>query len=387
MKKSALNILMLLSNPFTNDARVYNEASSLIQSGHKVTVVAWDRGKSNNRRQNWDGIDVVRVRTCLPAKYGLGIWPWHVFHLLFWQWRAYSKALSINKEARFDVTHCHDLDTLPVGIRLKSKFGLPLIYDAHEIYALMATDVAPRWLGSMLSRLERSFIGRTDKLITVSEATKGYFEAIVHKPVSVVMNCVPLSDKKYQPPEKQGTFSLVYIGLLDKTRSIPLLIDVVNRLPRVNCTIGGFGRPQYVEAIKEKCSKSANITFVGKVPLNQVIRMTKKADCSFLMLNPGHPYGQFALGNKQFEAMVCGRPIICTKGTYSGDLTEQETVGLAIECTEEALKQAIIRLRDDPELREKLGRNALRAAITQYNWHIQEKRLLEVYNSISSEAD
>jgi glycosyltransferase involved in cell wall biosynthesis len=90
------------------------------------------------------------------------------------------------------------------------------------------------------------------------------------------------------------------------------------------------------------------------------------------------------LANKQFEAMVCGRPIICARGTYSGEVTEQEEVGLTVEYTEEALKQAIIKLRDNHGLREKLGRNALEAAITKYNWQNEEVKLLELYKRLKN---
>ena len=79
--------------------------------------------------------------------------------------------------------------------------------------------------------------------------------------------------------------------------------------------------------------------------------------------------------------MVCGRPIICTKGTYSGELTEREETGLSVDYSKEALQEAIIRLRDDAALRERLGRNALRAAITKYNWPKQEEKLLEIYKT------
>jgi glycosyltransferase involved in cell wall biosynthesis len=88
--------------------------------------------------------------------------------------------------------------------------------------------------------------------------------------------------------------------------------------------------------------------------------------------------------NKLFEAMVCGRPIICTKGTYSGELTEVEGIGLAVRYDEQALREAIIRLRDDSDLREKLGRNALKAAIVKYNWQKQEEKLLALYQSLQS---
>ena len=80
--------------------------------------------------------------------------------------------------------------------------------------------------------------------------------------------------------------------------------------------------------------------------------------------------------------MVCGRPIICIRGTYCAEITEREAVGLAVEYSVEALKKAIIKLRDDPQLRERMGRNALNAAITKYNWQIEEKKLVELYREI-----
>jgi hypothetical protein len=36
-----MKILMLVYNPLTNDLRVYNEAKSLIQAGHEVTVITF----------------------------------------------------------------------------------------------------------------------------------------------------------------------------------------------------------------------------------------------------------------------------------------------------------------------------------------------------------
>lgn len=44
-----MNILMTLSNPFTPDPRVYNEAKSLVKAGHEVTVIAWDKNGISRR--------------------------------------------------------------------------------------------------------------------------------------------------------------------------------------------------------------------------------------------------------------------------------------------------------------------------------------------------
>ena len=374
---------MFVSNAFVSDPRVYSEGTSLLKAGHEVTVIAWDREKQSPLRQNWDGIEVVRLRTrLLPKRYRFGLALWVGLNLILWQRQAYRQALALNKETPLDVIHCHDLDTLAIGIRLKRKLGLSLIYDAHEIYGYMMTRTFPRRIANVFLWLEKRWIRRVDKIINVCEPQRRYFGSITDKPISVIMNCKPLQSLEYQPPDNQGDFTLLYIGSLHQGRAVPMLVQAVKELPGVRCLIGGVGQPGYVQAVKEECSKTSNVTFLGKVPFEEVIPMTMKADCVFLMVNPEDLNNRLGLGNKQFEAMVCGRPIICTKGTYSGEMTEQEEVGLAVEYTEQALKEAIIKLRDNPGLRERLGRNALKAAVTKYNWQKQEEKLIKLYKSL-----
>lgn len=376
-----MQVLMFRTNACISDPRVHSEGTSLLKAGREVTVIAWDREKQNPPRQNWDGIAVVRLRTRLSTKYGFASWLWNGFNLLLWQRQAYRQALVLNKEKHFDVIHCNDLDTLIIGTRLKQKLGLPLIYDAYEIYGYMIAWIVPQRIANIFLWLEKRWIKKVDRIINVSEAQKRYFAGITDKSISVVMNCKPLQRLEYEPPDNEA-FTVLYIGILHQRRALPMLIRAVEELPGVRCLIGGVGQPGYVQALKEECSRTSNVTFLDRVPFDEVIPMTVKADCVFLMVNPEYLASSMALGNKQFEAMVCGRPIICTRGTYSGEMTEQEEVGLAVEYNEQALKEAIIKLRDNLELRERLGRNALKAAIAKYNWQKQEEKLLALYDSL-----
>ena len=354
----------------------------MLKAGPEVTVIAWDREKENPPRQDWDGIEIVRLRIkLLPKKHRFGSPLWVGFNLILWQRQAYRQALALDKEKHFDVVHCNDLDTLAIGTRLKRKLKIPLIYDAYEIYGYMVTGIVPRWIANTFLRLERRWIKEVDRVINVAEPQRRYFESITDKPISVIMNCKPLQSLQYQSPANES-FTLLYIGGLRHTRMLLELVAAAKELPGVHCLIGGIGQPGYVQALKEECSRTSNVSFLGEVPFHEVIPMTMKADCVFLMINPEALNDRMGLGNKQFEAMVCGRPIICTRGTYSGELTEQEEVGLAVEYSEQALKEAIIKLRDNPELRERLGRNALKAAIAKYNWQKQEEKLVELYRSL-----
>lgn len=377
-----MNVLMFLANPFTNDARVYAEAKSLIKAGHEVTVVAWDREREHTRRQTWDGIEVVRVRTRLSPRYG-AVWrPWNGLNLLLWWQQAYRLALMLNRQGRLDVIHCHDLDTLAIGTRLKRKLKIPLIYDAHEVFGHMVTGSLPRWTVKLIFRLEKRLVAKADRIINTCEPHRRYFAGITDRPISIVMNCKPLQSPEYQPPDGGEGLSLLYIGGLWESRMILGLVAAAKELPGVRCLIGGIGHPGYIRALKEECSKTSNVTFLGSVPVDQVIPMTLKAAVVFCMFDPGDPNNVVGMPNKLFEAMVCGRPIICTRGTYSGEVAEQEEIGLAIEYSEQALEEAIIKLRDTAGLRERLGRNALKAAITRYNWGNEEEKLIELYRSV-----
>jgi len=377
-----MNILMLAANSLTTDPRIYNEAQALIRDGRRITIIGWDREKQLPYRQTWDGIDVLRPRIWLSPKFGLGLPPWHIFHLLIWQWKACRAALDLNKERAIDAVHCHFLDTLPIGILLKRKLGVPLIYDARDMYGYMMQASFPLWIANIIAGIEKLLVSKSDVVIAVSEVMERFLNKMTERPVTIIMNCKPLQNREYTRRDKESKFTLLYIGTLHKARALPLLIHVMADLPDVQCVIGGIGQAGYVETLKEECLKSPNISFVGKVPLDRVLLMTMEADVIFCMFDPANPNNKIGMPNKLFESMVCGRPIICTAGIYSGELTEQEQIGMAVEYTEEALKQAVIKLRDDPDLRERLGRNALRAAITKYNWPNEEKKLQQLYRDI-----
>jgi len=376
-----MRVAMFVSNPFTSDPRVYGEAESLIHAGHEVTVIAWDREKQSTPRQNWGGIEVMRLRTRLSPKYGFASWVLNGFNLLLWQRQAYRRALILNKEKQFDVTHCHDFDTLAIGIMLKRKLKIPLVYDAHEIYGYMRARTLPLRVARIFLWLEKRLIKKVDIMITDGEGRARYFAGITGKPISVIMNCKPLQSLEYHPPDNEN-FTLLYIGILWKSRMLMELVEAVKELPGVRCIIGGTGQPGYVETLKDECSKTTNASFLGRVPFDQVIAMTRKAHAVVCMIDPTDLNNRLGMANKLGEAMVCGRPIICTKGTYSGEITEREQSGLVIENSVEALRGAIVKLRDDPALRERLGRNALKAAIAKYNWQKQEEKLLALYQSL-----
>ena len=93
---------------------------------------------------------------------------------------------------------------------------------------------------------------------------------------------------------------------------------------------------------------------------------------------------QRTLFNKQFEAMVCGRPIIVTNNTFAAEMTKELDCGLIVEYNGESIRETIIKLRDNPDLCKRLGVNAIRSAQNVYNWEIEKEKLLKIYEQVKN---
>lgn len=374
-----MNILMILSNPFMVDPRVYKEAKSLVDAGHKVSVIVWDRKNDYEPESTVDDIKIIRIHNEGIMK----ILPNDLFRNQFWWRRAYRKGLDLYKtDFKFDVVHCHDLDTLQSGVWLKKKLGMKLIYDAHEIFGYMIARDLPKFIVNYALSMEKKLVKYVDNVITAEVNYNDYFKSLGCDSITTLLNCKDLIIEEYQPPEND-VFTIIYIGVLNRSRFFPENLEAIGNIKNVKFIIAGKKENMYHEI--ENMSKSyGNIKFLGPIPYHQVIPYTMGANLVLCMIKPSDINNRMASANKQFEAMVCGRPIICTKGTRSGEITRNEDCGLVVDYTKEALSKAIIKLRDSPELCEKLGRNALKAAINKYNWEIEEKKLLKLYEKVKA---
>ncbi len=374
--KRLLKILMILSNPLLVDPRVHKEAKALTDKGHKVTVIVWDRRKEYSPEDIIDDIRIIRVHnTTLMKKI-----PKDMLRNPLWWKEAYKKGLEVYKnDFKFDVVHCHDLDTLKPGVKLKKKTGCKLVFDAHEIFGYMIQKNNP--IASKIAfYMEKRLIKYVDHIITVDDPFKKYYEKLSGKNVTRVMNCKSLIFDKYEP-SKNKKFTIVYIGIMIKGRFFPDIIDLIGGMDDAKLILAGKKEGLYYE-MKEYAKKYDNIDFLGTISSKDILNTTKKGDVTFILVDGSNKQTKFVVFNKQFEAMVCGRPIIITKDTYAGKMTEELKCGLAVEYNKEAIKQAIIKLKDNPDICEKLGRNAFNAAKKQYNWNIEKKNLIKVYEEI-----
>ena len=370
-------VLMVVSNGFTHDPRVAAEAASLTQAGYEVTVLAWDRDGTLPVEEMRDRVRVVRVRNTL----GMRLNPYELFWLrAFWR-VATRRALELHREKPFHVVHCHDLDTLPVGVALRRRPGVSLVYDAHEFFPYIVGELsrAKPWEGRF-ARLERRLAPHAALILVASPPQQEYFAAMTRGPIVTVMNTRALAYRDYEPP-RNPRMRVVYIGSLQMDRLLVPFAELAVGDDSFEAEIGGWGPA--AAPIRELAAKSrGNLRFLGVVSMEDVVPRTHAADVVYSLLDPSKRLFRLAAPNKFFEALVAGRPVLVTRGTWVGSEVEAAECGLAIEYSKASLRDALRTLQKDASLRERLGRNAFRLAGERYNWAHEERTLLGAYRQL-----
>jgi glycosyltransferase involved in cell wall biosynthesis len=85
------------------------------------------------------------------------------------------------------------------------------------------------------------------------------------------------------------------------------------------------------------------------------------------------------LPNKLFEAMMCSVPIITN---VAQEIVNETSCGILVEYNKDKIKEAIVMLRDNPELCKRLGNNGRDAFLKKYNWDVMEKKLYKIYEEL-----
>ncbi len=126
--------------------------------------------------------------------------------------------------------------------------------------------------------------------------------------------------------------------------------------------------------------KNVNMDLNG-VPYDEITKNMLNADLTIALYDPTIPNNKYASPNKLFESMASGIPIIVNDDTPMANIVKDENCGLIVRFeNNKALKQAIISIKNDQALQQKLGNNGRKAYTNKYNWAIMEKRLMGIYD-------
>jgi glycosyltransferase involved in cell wall biosynthesis len=375
---------MLVSNACGPDRRVLREARALVDHGNQVTVIAWDRAQQHQPAETVHGVQIDRIQ--VAASYGAGM-------RRLARWPAFAgQALSRLSGNEWDVVHCHDLDTLPVGYLYtrwpgRHRSRPRLIFDAHESYPDLMAPRIPRWAVAGLRLAERRLVGRVDGLITVGDLLADHFRRWA-KRVVVVRNCpasygdASATTRLYMREELGETSLLVsYVGGFTRGRVLLPLIEAIKADPVFGLVLVGDG-PQAPQ-IHRSISNIERIRYLGsRIPPEEVVRVMQATDVVYYGLDAGYPNNRYSSPNALYAALAASRPLLTTDVGEIAQIVREEECGFVLEhATAEHIGTALTALRD-PGLRAKFAENAWAASVEKYNWPVAQQNLLRLYEEV-----
>jgi len=373
---------MLLSNPATNDTRPIEQAKSLAANGYKVVLFAWDRHK-DAPKQSFISKNLLIRRFRLKTPYGQN--PQTILgFVLFYVW-----CLVNSTTMGFQAIHCHDIDTLPCGILLKTfrSRKLRLIYDMHDDPSVFLGSF-PK--SSSLINLSFAYIQRwVNHLIVVNEGFVEYLgkRGFKERKITVVINTftVPADSPRLK---QNKTFKVVYCGPLTKVRGVHFLVQAVAQLPDVSLVLAGKGDlVPWISGLQKKY----NIQYLGWISQSKISELTGIADVipclssGYLKYKTNHI---LASPEKFFTSIANGIPVIVPTGTFIAKITKKYNCGLVVDMTSSrSVSNGLRTLQENKTLYDLMAKNGLTLAKSQYNWQVMEKRLVSCYSGEFAKMD
>ena len=377
-------IAMFVFNAFTNDSRVLKEATTLQKHHYDVTVIAHqDVGVKSEEL-----IDDLKVRrfSYLDRKITKGTFGKLKAYLIY-----VKESIMYCKD--FDILHCNDLNTLPIGFLIKKFFNknVKIVYDAHEheteIRGLIGTKQ------KIAKIIEKFLIKSADKVINVSNAIAEDYTRLYNIPKpTLVLNTPP-----YQKINKKDIFRkelginksqtiFLYQGGFSAGRGIEILLESFQNLQQEEdnhdfqpCIVFmGYGPLE--ELVIDAAKEYDDIYFYPAVAPDVLLDYTSSADFGILFYENNCLNHDYCSPNKMFEYLMADIPVIASKLYEMKRLVQNNNIGIVAEAnTANGLTEAIIKatMLDKEELRQNIQKIK-----KIYNWEEQEKVLLTLYKEL-----
>jgi len=374
-----MNVVVLTTVHPRDDNRIFFKENSSIAkiSGVDLTAIVAD-GLGDENREFYEIVDLGCSRGRTYRFFVSGF-----------------KAFSLLRRFRPDVLHIHDPELMIVGFLL-SFYGVRVVFDAHENIPEDIKDKywIPKFLRGLISStynlVEKLFVNRFSAVIAATSNIRMRYPA--HK--SVLLQNYPkleeFSDAVFDQTAVQtnNVFTVSYVGAITVIRGIDNVVDALELLngdAEVRFNLAGvFQQQGHLERLQSKRGWEF-VDFVGKITRDEIGAFLGASQAGILTLLPANNHIN-SQPNKLFEYMAAGLPVIASDFPLWRELIERYDCGYLVDPeSPESIAAAIRQVMDNPEEAKAKGLNGQRAIRSELNWEVESKRLVDLYQRLSSE--
>lgn len=378
-------VCILVINNFTYDTRVQKEAKSLTKADYEVTVFAL-HSVGLPEVEYLDGYRVERIR----------VWS-----------RGWGSSLAVRllKYLEFSIraiwhiihrgpaiVHAHDVDALVPAYAAARMSRARLVYDAHELWAERKHPlVDTAWRRHLLVSVEGVLARRADAVITINMSIANYLARRHRIPVPLAL----MHSQEYRLAERNDVLRqelgipedqciVIYAGLLKVGRGLEILLEAVPFLDRSIVVLMGEDRMNgQLHQIIAARGLQDRVFIREAVPPSDVLRYIASADLGVIPTQSVDLSYHYSLENKLFHCLMAGIPVAASDQPEKRRIIETYGIGAVFDQTApHDIARVINELLNDEPAYQAMCQRARKAARDAFNWEIESRKLLELYNRI-----
>jgi len=327
--------------------RHYELARSLVQMGHRVTVVASNvdylSGRLKCKKQDYlEGINIIYSRTYSALHKNI-FWRGVAFFSF-----AFSSFLDGMKVSDVDVVWGTSPPLFQVFTAWLVSFfkRKPFIFEVRDLWLDFAKDlgvVKSKFLYNIFKVLERFLYKRANKLIVNSPGFIPYIKAFVAiDDIALVPNGVSIEE--FENIDKLNMekiraellvadkFVVMYTGNMGVANDLDTIIDAAEKLKDMKDIVfyfvgGGMRKLELEKSCKDK--KIKNVIFVGSYPKEHIPAVIDCADVCIATLKDIELF-KTTYPNKIFDYMAASKPIVLGIEGVIKDVVEKANCAICV---------------------------------------------------------
>ncbi len=289
-----------------------------------------------------------------------------------------------------DICHCLSGIGLLTRQTARKRYGAITICDRASTHILyqhgLLRDEFDRW-GIPYPYHDQRLIEReledyelSDVITLPSAVTVRSFIENKVPPHKLRKNPFGVSLKLFRPqPKPDDVFRVLFVGQISLRKGIPYLLEALSPLhsARFELCLAGAILPEARSFLRRYEGK---FNYLGVVPHVELRHVYSR--CSVFVI----PSLEEGLAYVQAEAMACGLPVVATVNTGAEDLFTDGVEGFIVRIRDpEAIREKVLLLYRNPDLRDEMSRAALRRVRLMGGWNDYGERALRLYQDAMTE--
>ncbi len=374
------------------EVRIGKINRSLMAAGSEVMVLA--RNKGDELEQ-----EVVNGELILRVGSANRILSVPVPGSPFWG-SAISTAI---RDFKADLVIVRDIPLAGLAVKAGRKCGVPVVLDMAEHYPeamrswkkysenFILRKIVHDW--KIPDRIEASVMKGIDGVLVVCEEQRERLIAeygYPHEKICLVLNSADIDKWRSFPKgtKREKPFCFGYHGILCEDRQLDVVLRGFDLAAEKEKDItllfaGGGESEQKLREIRETLKHKDRIEFTGRFTPEQLPGLYERTDFGIVSLLV-NKFTEHTVANKFFDYACIGKPFIHTDLAPLNRIGDQMNCGVRFKGgSPESVAQAMLEIRRVDYA--KMSANGMAAIEREFNWNVDEKRMLNFMTAICLE--